>query len=349
MEILKSIVAEDGKQIAFCKSVDWERLNHSRVLITGASGLIGMTLVNGIMEYNRSMCGDIVVIACVRNIQKAKKLFQPYMEKGWLKLVCTDIQEPFELEDAVDYIIHGASMTSSRAFVEKPVETIRTAVRGTENILELAVQKKIKSMIYMSSMEVYGTPIDNDPLTEERMGYLNPMAVRSSYSESKQMAENLCVSYWAEYNVPVKVVRLAQTFGPGVRSEDQRVFAEFASCVLNGEDIRLQTEGKTRRMYLYTADAACALLTALTNGKNGEAYNAANPETFCSIKEMADMVAEEFGAGRCNVVFSIPEVPNVIYNPVQSVYLDTGKIQELGWQAQVGLKEMYRRMIACMR
>lgn len=341
----REVFEEDQKNIAAAESIAWEQLNNSRILITGATGLIGMTLVRGLMAYNEMHDGNILVLAFVRNIDKAQTLFSEYIDRGWVKLIAGDVVRRIDMEDKVDYIIHGASETSSRAFVERPVETILTAVQGSRNLLELARGKQVKGMVYMSSMEVYGTPNDTEPLTEDRMGYLNPMAVRSSYSESKRMVENLCVAYASEYDVPVKVVRLTQTFGPGVVADDGRVFAEFARCAMRGEDIRLQTAGQTKRMYLYTADAAIAILTVLTKGQNGEAYNAANPSTFCSIREMADMVAEEFGGGQCRVVIAIPDSPNTCYNPTQEIYMDVSKLTALGWNADKGLKEMYGRMI----
>lgn len=345
---MEQIYLEDIRNIADCNSVDFNRLSGSTVLVTGATGLIGATLVRGLMGYNQFHNGKISVIAFVRNESKAKQMFSKYMEDGLFKLAVGDVNDLTHMDSDVDYIIHGASVTSSRDFVDKPVETILTAIEGTRNILELARVKKVKGMVYMSSMEVYGTPMDDTPLTEEKMGYLNPLSVRSSYSESKQMVENLCVAYWAQYQVPVKIVRLTQTFGPGVAADDGRVFAEFARCAVKGNDIKLQTKGETERMYLYTADAVTALLTVLTKGESGTAYNAANRESYCSIKEMAGMVASEFGQGKSRVVIDIPDVPNASYNPVCHVYLECGKLEQLGWKAEIGLEEMYRRMICCM-
>ena len=342
------IYNEDNSFIAQSSSIEWNNLCNNSVLITGATGLIGATIVRGIMEYNRLNADNIKLYALVRNREKAEKMFADYMEDSTLSLVEGDINTFDEFLPDVDYIIHGASVTASKDFVTKPVETIMTAIEGTRNILELARRKKVKGMVYMSSMEVYGTPLDEQPLTEERMGYLNPLAVRSSYSESKQMVENLCVAYSSEYQVPVKIIRLTQTFGPGVAADDGRVFAEFARCATMGKDIRLQTIGATQRMYLYTADAATAILTVLTQGKPGSAYNAANMDTYCSIREMADLVAEHFGNKKCNVVLDIPDTPNASYNPICHVYLDCGRLEALGWKARVGLVDMYHRMIECM-
>ena len=344
----KKIYEEDGYCIATSNAIDWKQLNNSHVLITGATGLIGTTLIRGIMAYNALGKGTVHVLAYVRNMEKANALFEEYIAKGWLNLVVGDILQDIVIDEQVDYILHGASETASKAFVEKPVETILTAIEGTKNLLEFAHKRQVKSMVYMSSMEVYGTPKDSEPLTEDKMGYLNPLAVRSSYSESKRMVENLCVAYASEYNVPVKIVRLTQTFGPGVLSDDGRVFAEFARCATQGRDICLQTKGETKRMYLYTADAATALLTVLTKGQNAEAYNAANPITYCSIREMADMVASEFGKGNCQVKLTIPDNPNTSYNPTHKIYMDISKLESLGWKSEKGLREMYERMILCM-
>lgn len=344
----EEILLEDWENMAMEESIDWECLNGKCILVTGATGLIGTTLIHGIMQRNEKKEAGIHILALVRNKEKANALFSSYIERGDLQLVAGDILKLPLIEENVDYIIHGASVTASRDFVEKPVETITTAIDGTRNLLELARQKNVKGMVYMSSMEVYGTPYDEQPLTEERMGYLNPLAVRSSYSESKQMVENLCVAYASEYGIPVKIVRLTQTFGPGVAGDDGRVFAEFARCAVMGKDIRLQTEGLTKRMYLYTADAVTALLTVLTKGEDGQAYNAANVNSYCSIREMAELVAKEFGQGKSSVVIAVSDTPNASYNPVMQVYLDTTRLQALGWTTHVDLREMYERMITCM-
>lgn len=344
----KEIWEEDRLSIAKAAAVEWQQLHNSNILVTGATGLIGTTLIRGLMAYNDINGGNIHVLALVRNSEKAVSLFGSYIEKGWIELIVGDIMQDIIIEKSVDYIIHGASETSSRAFVEKPVEVILSAVEGSKNLLECARKKQVKGMVYMSSMEVYGTPYNSEPLTEDKMGYLDPTAIRSSYSESKRMVENLCVAYASEYGVPVKIVRLTQTFGPGVLADDARVFAEFARCAIQGKNICLQTQGKTKRMYLYTADAAAAILTVLTKGKDGEAYNAANAATFCSIYDMAVMVASEFGKDNCQVTLAIPDKPNTSYNPTQEIYMDMSKIEKLGWKAQRGLKEMYERMILCM-
>mgnify|MGYP002228044943 CR=1 FL=1 len=122
---------------------------------------------------------------------------------------------------------------------------------------------------------------------------------------SKRAAENLCVSYHSEYQVPVKAVRLAQTFGPGIPRDDVRLFAALARNAVAGKDFVMKTTGESTRMYSYTADAVSAILTVLVAGENGVSYNVANPSTYSSIREMADMVYREFGTGDAHVIIDV--------------------------------------------
>ena len=174
-------------------------------------------------------------------------------------------------------------MTASKAFVQKPVETIETTIWGTNNLLKFAQETGIKGMVYLSSLEVYGTTDFNLPeISEESYGYIEPLDPRSSYSEGKRMAECLCSAYFHEYGLPVKIVRLTQTFGPGVDYNDNRVFAQFARSIIEKRDIILHTKGETVRDYCYSRDAIAAIFTVLIKGEEGEAYNVANEETTIS-------------------------------------------------------------------
>jgi dTDP-glucose 4,6-dehydratase len=202
-------------------------------------------------------------------------------------------------------------------------------------------------MVYLSSLEVYGIPQTVDGLVkEEDYGYIDPLSVRSSYSEGKRMAECLCASYAKEYGVPVKVARLSQTFGAGVAYEDGRVFAEFARCAVEKKNIVLHTQGNTLRTYCYTSDAAAALLTILVRGEAGSAYNVTNKNTAVTILEMAQCVCDTFPESGISVEFDLPEnLESFGYNPEMVIRLDTEKLEALGWRATVDLGEMFVRMI----
>ena len=325
-----------------------EDLDGKTVLITGATGLIGFTLVKALLHYGAGRENPPRVLAFVRNREKAEKLFRD-VPKERLEFLVGDVQDPISTEEPIDYIVHAASVTSSKAFVGQPVDTIRTAVNGTVNVLELAREKKVRSFVYLSSMEVYGAPETDEKITESHGTNLDTMSVRSSYPEGKRMCEALCTAYFAQYGVPAKVVRLTQTFGPGVAYNDGRVFAEFARCAIEKRNIVLHTAGETRRNYLYTVDAAGAILTVLLKGKSGEAYNAANEATYCSILDMARMVAEKCAVGEIGVDIQLEAESKFGYAPVLKMNLDTSKIRGLGWEPKASLEEMFQRLIADFR
>ncbi len=340
------ILQEDIEQIVSVLSMD--ELKDCTVFITGATGLIGSQIVKTLACANRLKNLNITVLALVRSEEKARKVFGELLNRGDVKIVLGDINQKPEVAEKVDYVIHGASPTSSRYFVTNPVETIMTAIDGTKNILEFAKEKAIKGMVYLSSLEVYGVPQTEEGVVKEAdYGYIDPLSVRSSYSEGKRMVECLCASYAKEYEVPVKVARLSQTFGAGVEYEDGRVFAEFARCAVEKRNIVLHTAGNTLRTYCYTKDAVSALLTILLKGEAGTAYNVTNKNTAVTIREMAQCVCDAFPESNIKVEFDMPkDLASFGYNPEMVIKLDPQRLENLGWHATVDLKDMFVRMIA---
>lgn len=325
-----SIFEEDIKNII--NYFDMSVFDGKTILVTGATGLIGKLCVKSLLNsgYNTQ------VIALVRDEEKAKNIFG---ESKRLTYLVQDINQRINTTRRVDYIIHAASTTSSKDFVEKPVETIYTAINGSRNILEFAKNKRLKGMVYLSSLEIYGVN-EKENIKERDYGYIDILNPRSSYSESKKMVETMCISYGTEYGVPVKIARLAQTFGAGVSISDNRVFAQFAKAIINKENIILHTKGETKRNYCYTTDAVRGIFTILTKGENNNAYNVANENSYCSISEMAHLLENEY----TKVEYKIDEV-NRGYNPTVKIALNTEKLNALGWEAKVNLKEMFDRLI----
>ena len=263
-----------------------------------------------------------------------------------IRFVYGDVLTLPQIEAKIDYIIHGASVTASKQFIDKGVETIDIAVNGTLNLLRFAHEKKVHSFVYISSMEVFGVTVGRDVVYEEDLGYIDISNPRSSYMESKRMCENLCVCFAHEYGLDVKSIRLTQTLGAGIDYNDTRVAAYFARSVIEGTDIVLKTEGKTKRPILYSSDAISAILSVLLKGKSANSYTAANPETFATIKETAEMVAGTIAGGKIRVDFDIDV--SVEYAPNLNLNLNVDKLCSLGWRPVVGLEEAYRRMIAGM-
>ncbi|MBO7689875.1 MAG: NAD-dependent epimerase/dehydratase family protein, partial [Clostridia bacterium] len=169
-----------------------DELSGKTVFITGATGLIGSQMVRTLLEANRLYGAGITVAAFIRNEQKAQALFSDLLPCEGLDFVIGDLSRPIEYDRPVDYVVHGASATGSKFFVESPVETIQTALYGTDMLLQFARDKQVSGMVYLSSLEVYGVPDGTkETIGEKDYGYIDPLSVRSSYSEGKRMVECL--------------------------------------------------------------------------------------------------------------------------------------------------------------
>ena len=343
MKEISKILEEDFEQIYSTKSIDWQILTNKRILITGATGLIGSNLVNALLYANEVYKANINIVTLVRDIEKAKKRF--ISDKN-LEILTGSIEKPIGYAQNVDYIVHAANPTSSKYFITNPVETIKSSITGTTNLLDFAREKNVKGFVFLSSMEVYGNPERGEVVTEEKVAGFDPYNVRNCYPMSKKLCESLCRSYFSEYSVPTKVIRLTQTFGPGIEYGDGRIFAEFMRGVIENRDIILKTKGETERCYLYTADAVTSILTVLLNGKPGEFYTAANPETYCSIAQMAELIAKEIAQNKIKMQYVLEDITKLGYANTLYMNLDTTKLQQLGWTPKTKLKQMFERMIA---
>lgn len=343
------ILQEDLKSISDT-DLPFERLKNSTILITGATGLIGVSLARALLYINDEHNTNIKVIALVRNKDKAKNIYGNILKRNDIQLLINDINNKIETEENIDYIFHCASVTTSKTMIEKPVETLMTSVAGTKNVLDIAMTKKAKSVVYVSSMEMYGTFSDSDnEITENELGYINPLLIRSNYPESKRLCENMCMAYLSEYNVHVKIARLAQTFGAGILPGENRVFAQFARSVIEGKDIVLHTQGKSEGNYCYTSDTVIGLLTVLLNGCDGEAYNISNPNTHTTIANMAKMVCKKIAGNKIKVIFDIPKENKFGYAADTKMKLNSDKLKALGWTPKIDLENAYKRLIESIK
>lgn len=328
-----------------------ESYRNTTVFITGATGLIGSGLVKLFLCCNRKKDLDIRIIAAVRNVEKAQEIFGSLLSGPGIELYVGDITSPIVYQGRIDYIFHTASVTASKIMVEHPVYTIETAYQGTKNILDMAREHSVKGMVYVSSMEIYGIPDASlEEVEESQLGYIDIGNVRSSYSEGKRICECLCSAYAAEFGVPVKSARLAQTFGAGIFRSDNRVYAQFARSVIHDRDIVLHSDGQSEGNYCYIRDVLEALLLLGIKGEKGEAYNVVNEDSHMRIVDMANMVARQIAGGKIKVVFDIPESALTYgYAPSVKMKLSGEKLRALGWKPVIGLPETYTRMIEDMR
>jgi nucleoside-diphosphate-sugar epimerase len=341
---MNTIIEEDFRYISNNSNIPWDLLNGKTILITGATGFLGSLLIRFFSYLNNVSHRNIKLIALVRNTEKARRLLGDN-----IILIQGDIRNIPQIPFDINFIIHCAAETDSRKMIENPVEVSEGIVIGTINILKLAYQKGIESAVYVSSMEVYGMmPYKADKIDENDCGIIDIMNARSCYPMGKRMAENICFNYYYQYGLPVKIARLAQTFGAGVPETDNRVFSQFARSVMSKEDIILHTDGSSVGNYCYSADAILGLIYILLKGVNGQAYNVVNEELTMTIKQMAELVAAAVADESISVRHEIPESNVYGYAAASKNRLSSKKLCSLGWRPVYSMEDMYKRMIAGM-
>lgn len=344
---IKDQVLLEDLEIIASKELFQEGFRDKTFTITGATGLVGSQIAKALMVMNELHGTNIMVHAVVRSEAKTRSVYGEMFANPQLDFVYVDDLEALVLPTDTNFLIHAASPTNSQFFITNPVETLKTAVQGSLSVLDGArAADALESVVYLSSMEAFGVVDSGEGRsTETQLGYIDLTNIRSCYPESKRLCECMCKSYADEYQLPVKIARLSQTFGAGVPSDDNRVFSQFAKSAMQGKDIVMHTEGKSLGNYTYTRDAVEAIFLILLRGSDGETYSVANETTTTSIRDMAQLVVQEFGNGNSQVVFDISEKNNSKYAPDVKLRISSQKLQNLGWVPTVGLKEAYERLI----
>jgi len=187
---------------------------------------------------------------------------------------------------------------------------------------------------------------DSDyPIKEDCFGSLDSMDLASCYLESKRMGENLAVSWKEQYGTPIKVIRPAITYGPGLDLTNGRSFEDFISCIVQYKDIELYSDGSAIRNFCYIADAIYGFFVVMLKGENGEAYNVATDHEI-SIKGLADyLVKEVFPDRNLKVLMKNDSTKNFIRMNFSRTTVDIDKIKSLGWELKFPIKEGFKRVV----
>ena len=320
-------------------------LNGKRVLVTGATGLIGSFLVEALARLNETAGAGIELYAAGRGERSVKSRFGALCDEPYFHYVPYDATQPVDLDFAADIVVHAATSAHPMAYATDPVGILQANLFGTARLLEVLKRQGSGRFMLLSTGETYGENPDlPEGFSENDHGWIDPMLPRACYSEGKRTAETFCASYAAQYGVDAVVARLCHVYGPTFTPSNSRADAQFIRKALAGEDIVMKSTGSQVRSFCYVADAVSALLTLLVKGEKGQAYNVANRGSVASIRQYAETLADIAGV---QVVFDVPpEVEKAGYTKVTRAVLNPSKLEGLGWAPRYdlrrGLEETYR-------
>jgi nucleoside-diphosphate-sugar epimerase len=345
---MRNRVIEEDLGAITADGLPWDRFRGLAVLVTGANGFIPAYLVESLLHLNESRGLGLRVLAMVRDRGRAEARFAAYKGRPDLEVLVQDLGRPLEpIDGPVDVVIHAASQASPAYYDRDPVGTLGPNAIGTANLLELARARGSRGFLFLSGGEVYGrVDAAAGPVPEEAFGAVDSLAVRSCYAESKRMGETMCVAWHHQHGVPARIARLYHTYGPGMRLDDGRVYADFVADLLAGRDLVLKSDGSARRVFCYLSDAVRGLFTVLLQGDAGAAYNVANDEAEASIAELAERLVALFSEKGLKVVRAQrAQGDRYLPSPLQRTWPSTAKARALGWRPVVGIEEGFLRTL----
>lgn len=268
-----------------------------RILVTGGAGFLGSHLCKSLLERgNEVLCVDNFYTGSKRNIL-------PLITHPYFELMRHNIVQPLNVE--VDEIYNLACPAAPIHYQKHPVETLTTCVQGSINMLDLAKRLKIK-IFQASTSEVYGDP-EVHPQPESYWGNVNPVGVRSCYDEGKRAAETIFFDYHRIYNLKIKVVRIFNTYGPHMHTEDGRVVSNFIVQALRGEDITIYGDGSQTRSFCYVDDMVSGFIRMMEDTPDDFCgpMNIGNANEF-TMKELAEKVLSLTGSKSKIVYYPLP-------------------------------------------
>lgn len=305
------------------------RVDQRRVVVTGGAGFVGSHLCDYLVSR-----GDYVI--CLDNFFTGSRANVAHLlDKPNFELIRHDVVEPILLE--VDQVYHLACPASPVHYKYNPIKTIKTSLLGTLNMLGLAKRCNARFLL-TSTSEVYGDPLQH-PQTESYWGNVNPIGERACYDEGKRVAETLTMDYHREHKMPVRIVRIFNTYGPRMALDDGRVVSNFVAQALTGQPLTLFGDGEQTRSFQYVSDLIAGIVAVMDNEDHVGPFNVGNPGEF-SMRQLAQLVKDVI-----NPDVPIIYVENTADDPSRRKP-DISKIKSLlNWEPKVPLKEGLLLMI----
>lgn len=346
-----AILEEDIAAIAACP-LDWPRFEGKTITVLGASGMLPGYIVDTLVRLKHFHNINCEVIGVVRSKDRALQRFRRPDGGNPLKFVEAVLGSDAALDiPASDFLIHAASNASPKFHQAAAIETLTTNFGGLAVALRHAAVNKNCKALFFSSAEVYGrSPNPDHPaIGESNYRPLDPLSARNAYAIGKLATESLAAAYCREQGSHIAIVRPFHCYGPGMKLDDGRVFADFVSAAATSSELVIHSDGSPIRAYCYIADATTAFLTVLLKGKPAEAYNVGNPTQCFSVRGLADVI--QAIEPRCTIRFSDFErnLDGAVTRSADSYIPDITKLSSLGWTPTVSAYDGFKRTIAYYR
>ncbi len=277
------------------------RLSGKHVLLTGGAGFLGYYFVHAVLHFNRGRdAGTAIRMTVYDNyVRGVPSWLDGQKREPHLALVRQDMIQPLPADiPDFQFIIHAAGIASPIYYRRFPIQTIDANINGLRNLLDYSLRqrdagKPVEGFLFFSSSEIYGDPPpDEIPTSEDYRGNVSCTGPRACYDESKRFGETLCVNFARQHELPIKMARPFNNYGPGLKITDRRVLPDFARDVLADRDIHMLSDGSPKRTFCYSADAITGYYKVLVQGHPGEAYNIGVERPEISMLEAAEKVVE---------------------------------------------------------
>jgi dTDP-glucose 4,6-dehydratase len=297
-------------------------LNAKRILVTGGAGFVGSHLCQTLLDR-----GDEVV--CLDNLATSnRESLTPLLAQDNFTFIEADVCQHPVVEGSFDAIAHLACPASPDEYLRLPLETLAIGSHGSEFVLDLARRSGCRVLL-ASTSEIYGDPLEH-PQRETYWGNVNPIGPRSVYDESKRYAEAMFAAYRRTFGTDTAIVRIFNTYGPGLRPNDGRVVSNFVAQALAGDPLTIYGDGSQTRSFCYVSDLVDGLIKMLDSDHPGP-INLGNPNEI-TVRQLADLVLELTGSSSPLVVRPLPIDDPTTRRP------DIDRAAEiLGWRPVVSL------------
>lgn len=264
------------------------------ILLTGGRGFLGRYFTDVFTYLNSSLFKTPCKLLCLDNLITAGKIGSEAKAEGYT-FINHDVIEPYKSNQKIDFIIHAAGIASPFYYRAFPLETLRVAIQGTQNMLELAKEHNAR-FVFFSSSEIYGDPDPKHvPIAESYRGNVSCLGPRACYDESKRVGETLCQIYHTQHGVHTNTIRPFNVFGPGMQEKDYRVMPNFASRIKANKPLHVYGRGDQTRTFCYISDAMQGFLRVVARGVAGEPYNIGNPKPEISMLDLCKVMEESIG------------------------------------------------------